>query len=285
MSDPVESTTAGSADAIPEVVDDAAAAFTYGSYLRIGELLSLQQPASRPAEHDEMLFIIIHQVYELWFKEVLHELDELVDYFNEGRPALSSHQLHRVRTILKTMVTQVDILETMTPLEFDSFRNFLQNSSGFQSAQFRELEYLLGQKNPAHMERFGEGTWERANLERRYREPSLWDRFVHYLDREPRYEIPEAFLTRDVTRSVEPDEDVQKVLVEVYRHNPALAMLCEAMIDVDEGLQEWRYRHVMMVQRTIGAKMGTGGSAGVDYLRSTLFEPVFPDLWAVRTAF
>ncbi len=259
--------------------------FTYGSYLRVDELLSLQQPASRPAEHDETLFIIIHQVYELWFKQVLHELDELVDYFDRGRPALSAHQLQRVRTIFKTMVSQVDILETMTPLEFDSFRSFLQNASGFQSAQFRELEYLLGQKDPAHMERFPEGSRGRAALERRYEEPSLWDSFIRYLDREPNYHIPDEFLNRDVTASVEPDPGVQAALIKLYQNDPALALLCEAMVDLDEGLQEWRYRHVMMVHRTIGNKGGSGGSSGVEYLRSTLFRPVFPDLWAVRTAF
>ena len=127
---------------------------SYSDYLHIDELLSLQERRSDPPEHDELLFIVIHQIYELWFKEVLHELDELIDHLRSGKPALSGHQLKRVLTILKTLVAQLDVLETMTPLEFVSFRSFLANSSGFQSAQFREIEFLLGLKNEAHLERF-----------------------------------------------------------------------------------------------------------------------------------
>jgi tryptophan 2,3-dioxygenase len=255
---------------------------TYGRYLKIDELLDLQQPRSQPVEHDEMLFIIIHQVYELWFKEVLHELDELVEHLDDDRPSLGGHQLKRVLKILKTLVSQLDVLETMTPLEFISFRSFLANSSGFQSAQFRELEYLLGQKNLVHLDRFADEPRSLERLQRRHREPSLWDAFLRYLSRRG-YGVPEEFLTRDVTASVEPSPAVQQALIEVYRNDPPLAALCESLTDFDEGLQEWRYRHVMMVQRTIGTKMGTGGSSGVDYLRGTLFRPVFPDLWAIRT--
>jgi tryptophan 2,3-dioxygenase len=257
---------------------------TYGSYLRIDELLSLQQPRSRPEEHDELLFIVIHQVYELWFKEVLHELDELAEHLTEDRPTLSGHQLKRVLKILKTLVAQIDVLETMTPLEFDSFRSFLANASGFQSAQFRELEFLLGVKDPRHLERFTHNQREHDNLTRRYHQPSLWDAFVHHLARQG-CEIPTAVLERDVTLPVEPSPEVQAALVAVYRDRPDLARLCESLIDLDEGLQEWRYRHVMMVQRTIGNKEGTGGSSGVEYLRSTLFHPAFPDLWAIRSLF
>jgi tryptophan 2,3-dioxygenase len=255
---------------------------TYGDYLRIDELLELQQPRSRPVEHDEMLFIIIHQVYELWFKEVLHELDELIEYLDDDRPTLGGHQLKRVLTILKTLVSQLDVLETMTPLEFTSFRSFLASASGFESAQFRELEFLLGAKDRRHLERFADHPRASETLQRRYREPSLWDAFVRYLDRLG-YDVPERFLARDVSQPVEPDPDVQRCLVAAYRDDPPVAALCESLTDLDEGLQEWRYRHVMMVQRTIGTKMGTGGSSGVDYLRGTLFRPVFPDLWAIRT--
>ena len=257
---------------------------TYGSYLKVDELLSLQQPLSDPVEHDEMLFIIIHQVYELWFKEVLHELDEMVDYLNGDRPALTSHQLRRVLTILKTLVAQIDVLETMTPLEFDSFRDFLASASGFQSAQFREVEFLLGAKNPAHLDRFADNEREYRNLKRRYHAPSLWDAFVGYIGRQG-YDVPDDYADRDVTKPVEESPQIQAALIEIYRHDPALTMLCEALTDLDEGLHEWRFRHVMMVQRTLGAKMGTGGSSGAEYLRSTLFRPVFPDLWAIRSAF
>lgn len=255
---------------------------TYGRYLKIDELLDLQQPRSQPVEHDEMLFIIIHQVYELWFKEVLHELDELVEHLDDDRPSLGGHQLKRVLKIFKTLVSQLDVLETMTPLEFTSFRSFLANSSGFQSAQFRELEFLLGQKDPVHLDRFVDEPRSLERLQRRFREPSLWDAFVRYLVRQG-YAIPDEVLGRDVTEPVEPSPGVQAALIDVYRTDPPLAALCESLTDLDEGLQEWRYRHVMMVQRTIGTKMGTGGSSGVDYLRGTLFRPVFPDLWAIRT--
>ena len=257
---------------------------TYGRYLKVDELLALQQPQSDPEEHDELLFIIIHQVYELWFKEVLHELDQLADHLADDRPALSGHQLKRVLTIFKTLVAQLDVLETMTPLEFDSFRSFLASASGFQSAQFRELEYLLGFKDPIHLERFATNERELANLTRRFDQPSLWDGFCHYLSRQG-VPVPAAVLDRDVTRTTEPNEELQASLADVYRQRPDLARLCESLTDLDEGLQEWRYRHVMMVQRTIGSKGGTGGSSGVEYLRSTLFRPAFPDLWAVRSLF
>jgi tryptophan 2,3-dioxygenase len=254
---------------------------TYGSYLRIDELLSLQQPKSDPVEHDETLFIIIHQVYELWFKEVLHELDELVEHLNDNRPTLGGHQLKRALKIFKTLISQLDVLETMTPLEFTSFRSFLANSSGFQSAQFREIEFLLGQKTRDHLDRFSENQREFANLTQRFEEPTLWDAFIGYVARQG-YEIPTEFLSRDLTQAVSESPQVQEALIEIYRTDPVIARLCESFTDLDDGLQEWRYRHVMMVQRTIGAKMGTGGSAGVDYLRSTLFRPAFPDLWAIR---
>ena len=255
---------------------------SYGSYLKIDELLGLQQPSSDPVEHDEMLFIIIHQVYELWFKEVLHELDEMVDHLDAGHPALGGHQLKRVLKIFKTLIAQLDVLETMTPLEFKSFRSFLANSSGFQSAQFRELEFLLGQKSRQHLDRFAHNEREYQNLARRYSEPTLWDAFVRYLHRHGA-DIPQDFLDRDVTGAVGYSAGVQQALVEIYRTDPVTSRLCESLTDFDEGLQEWRYRHMMMVHRTIGTQMGTGGSAGVEYLRSTLFRPAFPDLWAIRS--
>ena len=261
----------------------ALAEVSYGSYLKIDELLSLQQPMSRPVEHDETLFIIIHQVYELWFKEVLHELDELVDHLDADHPALGGHQLKRVLKIFKTLIVQLDVLETMTPLEFTSFRSFLANSSGFQSAQFRELEFLLGQKTTEHLDRFAGNEREYTNLVRRYEQPCLWDAFVRYVHRQG-YDIPEDFLHRDVRMAVGYSAGVQQALIDIYRNDPAMSRLCESLTDLDEGLQEWRYRHVMMVQRTIGTKIGTGGSSGVEYLRSTLFRPAFPDLWAIRSA-
>ena len=262
---------------------------TYGTYLKIDELLGLQECLSRDPEtgepeHDETLFIIIHQVYELWFKQVLHELDAFARSLDDDAPSQGYHRLTRVLKILKTLVAQLDVLETMTPLEFSSFRSFLANSSGFQSAQFREVEFLLGQKTTDHLDRFEPNPSEFARLTRRYHDPTLWDSFVRFLDRRG-FDIPSDVLERDVTQPVVESSGVQAALVEVYRTDPALTQLCEALTDLDEGLQEWRYRHVMMVQRTIGAKIGTGGSPGAAYLRETLFRPVFPDLWAVRSQF
>ncbi len=254
---------------------------TYGSYLALDELLALQRPKSGGRDHDEMLFIVIHQVYELWFKQILHELDYLTGLFERDDLPRSMHTLKRVLAILKIAVAQVDVLETMTPLEFESFRERLESASGFQSAQFRELEFVLGARRDGVLERFGAGSPERARLEARLVEPSLWDRFLAFLAARG-LDVPQDARSRDLAQSVEPSTGVQAVLVDIYRGDPALAELCERLVDLDEGIQEWRYRHVKMVERTIGAKMGTGGSPGVEYLRSTLFRPLFPDLWAVR---
>ncbi len=259
------------------------AALTYASYLRLDDILTAQTPRSGQNgefEHDEMLFIIIHQVYELWFKEILHEIDHLKDLLHANDTSRALHTFRRLLTILKTVVGQIDVLETMTPLEFNSFRGFLATASGFQSIQFRELEFVLGHKRRNVLNHFPEGMFGREKLEARYEQPTLWDAFLCFLHNNG-YPIPQEQLTRDVTQSIEPSEAVQAVLVSVYRQNPVIARICERMVDMDEGLQEWRYRHVQMVARTIGSKPGTGGSSGVQYLRTTL-SPAFPDLWAIR---
>ncbi len=255
---------------------------TYASYLRLDDLLSLQQPRAGPLEHDETLFIVIHQVYELWFKEVLHELDHLMALLraNDTPPAL--HTLKRVLTILKVLVAQIDVLETMTPLEFLSFRERLETGSGFQSFQFRELESVLGVKSRAAVERYPAGSAHRARVEQRLSAPTLWDAFLAYLARNG-YPVPSRALTRDVTQPVAADAELQRVLIDVYRRDPTARLVCERLIDFDEGVMEWRYRHVKMVQRTIGTKPGTGGSAGAEYLMTTLNRPAFPDLWAIRS--
>jgi tryptophan 2,3-dioxygenase len=255
---------------------------TYTSYLKVNELLQLQRPRSEGPEHDEMLFIIIHQVYELWFKQVLHELDYLCGRLRQNDRSRVLHTLRRVLTILKTLVGQLDILETMTPLEFLSFRHRLDSASGFESFQFRELEFLLGHKRRNILIHYLEGSEARQKLESRYQQPTLWDMFLHFLD-ENGYTIPRAILTRDMTQPIKPSPEVQQVLIEIYRHDDSLIRVCERLVDLDEGIQEWRYRHLKMVERTIGTKEGTGGSAGAKYLAATLFQPLFPDLWAIRT--
>jgi tryptophan 2,3-dioxygenase len=255
---------------------------SYGDYLKVDDLLALQAPLSEGPEHDEMLFIVIHQVYELWFKQILHEVDHLSGLLerNDGDHARAT--LKRILTILKVMVAQIDILETMTPLEFLSFRDRLESGSGFQSFQFRELEFALGWKHPKAVERYPAGSEARRRLEHRLKSPSLWDFFLRHLAANG-VSIPRAELERDVTERVSSSPQVREALISVYRTQPALAELCERLVDLDEGIMEWRYRHVKMVQRTIGTRRGTGGSAGADYLLTTLNQPLFPDLWAIRT--
>jgi tryptophan 2,3-dioxygenase len=255
---------------------------TYGSYLAVDELLALQRPRSEGPEHDEMLFIVIHQVYELWFKQVLHEVDHVIELLDARDPYRAQHSLKRILTILKVLVAQLDILETMTPLEFQSFRERLEAASGFQSDQFRQLEFVLGNKSHAALARFPAGSRAGQALERRFRQATLWDAFLRYLSREG-FAIPALLLARDVTSRIEPSPELQTTLVEVYRRDPKHAEMCERLVDLDEGLQEWRYRHVKMVERTIGAKIGTGGSSGAEYLVRTLMTPVFPDLWEIRS--
>jgi tryptophan 2,3-dioxygenase len=267
---------------------------SYISYLKVDELLTLQQPLSDGPEHDELLFITIHQVYELWFKQILHEVAAAQRSLAAGDTHRSLALLGRVRTIMKTCVSQLDILETMTPLQFNSFRARLTSASGFQSAQFRELEAVLGRRDQAGAnadkgsgmgmaEHLMPGSAARARVEAAMLRPSLWDSALHYFH--SRMPMPESVLKRDVTQAWEPNEAVQKVLIELHRVDPEASMVAESLVDFDEGLQEWRYRHVKMVERTIGRKMGTGGSAGAGYLASTLFNPVFPDLWAIRSQF
>jgi tryptophan 2,3-dioxygenase len=229
---------------------------TYADYLKLDRLLALQEPG---ADHDEMLFIIIHQTYELWFKEILHELDYLQALLAGDDLPRAGHAMKRVLTILEA-------------------------GSGFQSAQFRELEFVLGQKRASALQQYPPGTVEQSRLERRYQAPTLWDWFVGYLARRG-FAIAADVLNRDVTQPPAPSEPMQRTLISLYRTDPALAEFCERLVDLDEGVQEWRYRHVKMVERTIGTKPGTGGSAGVEYLRTTLLRPVFPDLWAIRTEF
>jgi tryptophan 2,3-dioxygenase len=263
------------------VSDSPNPAVTYESYLHVDTLLSLQQLRSDGPEHDEMLFIVIHQVYELWFKEVLHELDRVVRLLRGDEPHRSQHTLKRILTILKVLVAQLDILETMTPLEFLSFRTRLEAASGFQSNQFRQLEFLLGAKSTAALDRFPEGSQGRVALERRYREPTVWDGFLHYLSREG-YPVPASQLTRDQTMPLEPSSEVQQILLDIYRRDVKNSEICERLVDLDEGFAEWRYRHIRMVERTIGSKPGTGGSRGAAYLLTTLGKNLFPDLWAIR---
>jgi tryptophan 2,3-dioxygenase len=247
---------------------------TYGSYLQLDELLSCQQPLTD--HHDELLFVVIHQVYELWFKQILHEAVLLQQRLEEGNSAGALHTARRIAKILKTVVGQLDVLETMTPRQFSAFRPELGSSSGFQSYQFREIEAVLGRRD------FSEPTGDEKLDEIMHRR-SVFDSLLRYLAA-CGWEVPAEVLDRDPREPWRGDDAIQALLIEVYRDESAPpAEVCEALVDIDEGLQEWRYRHVKMVERIIGAKVGTGGSAGADYLRTTLFRPVFPDLWDIRS--
>ncbi|MDQ2867205.1 MAG: tryptophan 2,3-dioxygenase family protein [Verrucomicrobiota bacterium] len=254
---------------------------TYANYLDLEKLLTLQNPRSTPAEHDEMLFIIIHQTYELWFKQLLHEFEKIKRAFSAGDLFGALHSFKRTRTIMKTLVGQIDILETMTPSSFSSFRDRLETASGFQSIQFRELEFLLGYKRVSTFEHVKPDFPGYDRLKARLHESTVIDHFYDFLATRGA-QIPDELKKRDVTQPNEANEQIQTALLHLYQTSPEASVLFELMTDFDEGLQEWRYRHIKLVERTIGAKHGTGGSPGVPFLMKSMFKPIFPDLWAIR---
>jgi tryptophan 2,3-dioxygenase len=247
---------------------------TYGSYLRLGQLLDQQRLESDPPAHDELLFITIHQVYELWFKQVLHEMTASRDAMLSGELWLAQHLLRRVHTIERTLTQQVDILETMTPQDFGEFRHRLSPASGFQSVQFREIEFLSGAKDPSFVKRFrGLSEQEKVRIQQRLDEPTLWDAFLVVLEKA-------GFATAS-------DDDLYKALQTVAGDRSqygAVWELAEALLQHDELAAAWRARHVVMVERMIGTKPGTGGSSGAGYLRSRLDLRYYPHLWHLRTS-
>ncbi|MGI9015001.1 MAG: tryptophan 2,3-dioxygenase [Phycisphaerales bacterium] len=256
---------------------------TYSTYLKLPELLKLQHVLSDPAEHDELLFIVIHQTYELWFLEVLHELDGVMQRLRCNDLYGSIHTFKRLRTVMKVLVSQLDILETMTPTSFASFRARLETSSGFQSAQFREIEFALGYKRSNVVKYLKESDPQTAAVMRRLDEPDVVDAFYAFLVHHGA--DADAIASESSDQPDGPRQgipSVQDCLVHLYRTRPDLVILFELMADFDEGLQEWRYRHVKIVERTIGVKPGTGGSPGVEFLKKSLFQPIFPDLWQIR---
>ena len=246
---------------------------TYGSYLHIDDLLAMQRLQSQPPHHDEMLFIIIHQVYELWFKLMLHELEAVMRYLDEDDSLRATRGLGRVHAIQHVLEQQVDVLETMTPQDFNAFRDRLNPASGFQSTQFREIEFACGVPKTGYLRLLEPTSAERARLERRLAEPTLYDHLKAMLARR-------GF-------AVDPPAALVATFGDVYRHageHYALYMLLEDFIEFDERMLLWRGRHVRMVERMIGMKGGTGGSLGARYLHTTLDKRFFPELWDVRTA-
>jgi tryptophan 2,3-dioxygenase len=281
----------GAANAAQEMAQEAAqggvafgeqgARLTYGSYLRLEQLLASQQLESEPAAHDELLFITIHQVYELWFKQLLHEATAARDAMmstgttgtDENRVWWAQHLLQRMHVIERVLVQQVDVLETMTPQDFLEFRQALAPASGFQSVQFRELEFLSGAKDPSFVERFrGLTAAETQRLRTRLAEPTLWDAFLHVLESRGLPVGDDAQVTESVRRTAHDRSRYADVWA-----------LAEALLQHDELAAAWRARHVVMVERMIGTKTGTGGSSGANYLRSRLDLRYFPLLWELRS--
>ncbi|HEX6499887.1 MAG TPA: tryptophan 2,3-dioxygenase family protein, partial [Micromonosporaceae bacterium] len=246
---------------------------SYGSYLRVAELLDQQVPQSDPPAHDELLFITIHQVYELWFKLLLSELTDARDRMLAGEDYLPRVRLQRSLVIERVLVTQVDVIDTMTPQDFLAFRSKLAPASGFQSAQFREIEFLSGLKDAGYMDRFrGLTDLERSRLKQRLDEPSLWDAYLSLL--------------RHHGFAVDTEEERFESLVRIAHNRPdhgALWDVAEALLDHDQAWSLWRARHVLMAERQIGTKRGTGGSAGGAYLRSRIHLRFYPELWELRT--
>jgi len=244
------------------------AGMTYAQYLGLDELLSAQRPLS--GLHDEMLFIVIHQTMELWMKEMLHEVDYAIRLIGEDSFAPAYKALARVGRIQSVMTLSWDVLSTLTPVDYLAFRDVLGTSSGFQSAQFRELEFRLGLKDPAFLSQHVAGGSDRAKLERALEQPSLRDAAAAALERA-------GF---DISDGTGP------AWLDVYRRADdlfELYQLAEKLVDLDDALAMWRHKHVLTVERIIGNKRGTGGSAGASYLRSTLDKRLFPELWSLRT--
>jgi tryptophan 2,3-dioxygenase len=233
----------------------------YATYLHLEPLLTLQ--GGRTPAHDELLFIVVHQVYELWFKVILHELEAVIRWMDADDLPRARHALHRVAVIERLLVEQVEVLETMAPQDFLTFRSELAPASGFQSVQFREIEFLSGLRQESVLRHLEISEADRARLHRRLQERSLWDAFHEVLARRGETDLARLYRERD--------------------RFPDVVDLAEALLDHDEGFSLWRSRHIHMVERQIGHKKGTGGSTGVEYLRSTLDKRFFPQLWEVRT--
>lgn len=251
---------------------------SYGSYLQVGELIELQKLQSDPPRHDELLFIIIHQVFELWFKQLLHELDAIAGRLQANEPLGAQRLFRRCIEIERVLIQQLTVLETMTPNDFLTFRDHLMPASGFQSAQFRFLEAACGVPSGRHLQTFAEGSPERRELERRIGAPTIATSFFAML-RKRGLDVPDGAGDAERERRV-------KELVRIYQQPDSyydLYLLCEAMVEFDELFTLWRVHHMQMVERMIGSKPGTGGSAGVSYLRGTLDRKFFPELWELRT--
>jgi tryptophan 2,3-dioxygenase len=249
---------------------------TYGSYLHVPDLIGLQGQLSDPPQHDELLFIIVHQVYELWFKQLLHEIDAVIEHLDADEPLAAQRLLRRCIEIERVLIQQLSVLETMTPNDFLTFRDHLMPASGFQSAQFRALEFVSGLKDARHLDHYRAEGPERGVLETRLSGRTVLEAFYDML-RRAGFNLP----TGD-----EAKETRLRELLKIYQNSEkhfALYLLAESLVEYDEFFSLWRLHHVMMVERMIGAKPGTGGSEGVGYLRKTTERKFFPELWELRS--
>lgn len=258
---------------------------TYNDYLKVDDLLGLQIPQSSPAHHDEMLFIVIHQAYELWFKLILHEMENSISYMQSGQVLRAHHFMNRINQIMKLLVQQIHILETMTPAEFLQFRDRLNPASGFQSTQFREVEFLAGLKDKSYFEHFKNRPEYISRLEKRLHGTDLRSAFYQLL-RDQGFKVPEKAASVELAGDEKIGEEFLLAIRPIYQ-DPAkysqLYILSESLVEFDEYLGLWREHHVRVVERVIGHRRGTGGSSGVNYLRSTTVKKCFPWLWEVRT--
>ncbi|HUP56196.1 MAG TPA: tryptophan 2,3-dioxygenase family protein [Bdellovibrionota bacterium] len=261
----------------------------YNDYLKVPELLELQKPLSVPAHHDEMLFIVIHQAYELWFKLVLHEGDTAIEYMKQAQVLRAHHFIKRIVEIMKLGVQQIHLLETMTPVEFLEFRDRIMPASGFQSVQFREIEFLAGLKEKRYVDVFVSRPELAERLKSRLNGPDLRSAYYELL-RKLGFNMPLGASEKEREEETSDERQTLKQVISAIRpiyQRPAdhlpLYLLSESLIEFDEYLALWRDHHVRVVERVIGHKRGSGGSAGVDYLRTTTAKKCFPALWEVRT--
>jgi len=269
----------------PGVRTDFSSAMDYGSYLDLDTLLAAQHPVSRPEHPDELLFIIQHQTTELWFKLVLHELRSVREYLDGDDVSRARKALARVKHIFRTLAEQWSVLATLTPSEYAEFRGVLGSSSGFQSHQYRSVEFILGNKNARLLELFSAKPAIRAELAQLLEEPTVYDAFLRFLRRRG-HDVPAAVLDRDVRRAWVEVPDLLPVFQAIYSDTTAHwaeYATCEDLVDLEDAFQLWRFRHLRTVQRTIGFKTGTGGSSGVDFLKRALDLTFFPELYTVRT--
>jgi tryptophan 2,3-dioxygenase len=267
------------------IVSDFSERLSYSGYLSLDGLLAQQRPLSQPPHHDEMLFIVQHQVSELWIKLVIHELSAAIDHIRHDRLPPCLKILSRVKLIQMQLFEQWAVLETLTPSEYMEFRSVLGNASGFQSYQYRKLEFLLGNKNLDTIKVFAHDAVIYDDLYRSLESPSLYDEFLRYLSRRG-YSVPENCRERDWSKPYIRNEALVEIFREIYRnpkqHWEAYEM-CEKLVDVEEYFQLWRFRHLKTVERIIGFRHGTGGSSGAGFLRQALELTFFPELLASRT--